>query len=137
MGFDRFGVKSFVSETKAEGFVDYLAKGKVMTTKCKRCNNVTFPPKMDCPKCKSTEVEWIEIKETGILSAFTTVMYGPAGFENRVPYMLATVEFPNGIRVFGEIDRKMLGKKIRVGMELKLVPVKVSQDRFSYQFEKV
>jgi uncharacterized OB-fold protein len=136
MGFDRFGVKSFVSETKAEAFVDYLQRGKVMTTKCTVCGTVTFPPKMHCPKCRSSEVEWVEIKETGELVAFTTVMYGPAGFENHVPYTLAAVKFPNGLRIFGEIDAKMPNEQIMEGMKLRVVPVKLSENRVSYQFQK-
>ena len=137
MGFERFGVKSFVSETKAKGFVDYLEKGKIMTTRCKKCHNITFPPKMDCLKCRSSDVEWVEIKERGKLEAFTTVLYGPAGFENEVPYTLATVGFPNGIKVFGQINNKIPTEEIKAGMELKIVPITLSQNRFSYQFEKV
>ena len=136
MGFERFGVKSFVSETKTEIFVDYLEKGRVMTTRCRRCHNITFPPKKDCPRCRSSEVEWVEIKEIGKLNAFTTVQYGPAGFEDKVPYTLAVVEFPNGIKIFGEIDKRIPDNDIKMGMNLKVVPVKISENRISYQFEK-
>jgi uncharacterized OB-fold protein len=91
---------------------------------------------MHCPKCRSSEVEWVEIKETGELVAFTTVMYGPAGFENHVPYTLAAVKFPNGLRIFGEIDAKMPNEQIMEGMKLRVVPVKLSENRVSYQFQK-
>ena len=97
---------------------------------------MTFPPKMDCTRCRSSEVEWIEIKEIGKLNAFTTVHYGPAGFEGKVPYTLAVVEFPNGIKIFGEIDKRIPDNDIKMGMNLKAVPVKISENRISYQFEK-
>jgi uncharacterized protein len=137
MGFDQFGVKSFVSETKAEEFVTFLKQGKIMTTRCKKCQQITFPPKMDCVMCGSGVVEWVEIEEPGRLSTFTTVMYGPAGFEDEVPYTLGVVEFPSKIKIFGQIDKKIPLEEIKVGMRLKVVPVRLPNNRFSYQLEKV
>jgi len=137
MGFDQFGVKSFVSETKAEEFVTYLKQGKMMTTRCKKCQQMTFPPKMDCVLCGCSVVEWVEIKGPGRLNTFTKVMYGPAGFENEVPYTLAVVEFPSKIKIFGQIDKKIPLEEIKVGMRLKVVPVTLPNNRFSYQLEKV
>jgi uncharacterized OB-fold protein len=137
MGFDQFGVKNFVSETKAEEFVAYLKEGRIMTTRCKKCGQITFPPKMDCITCGQSEMDWIEIKGPGKLNTFTTVMYGPAGFEKETPYTLAVVEFPTGIRIFGQIDKRIPTHEIKVGMKLKVVPIKVLDDRFSYQFERI
>ena len=65
MAFDKFGVVSFTTDAKVSPFVDYLEKGKIMTTKCKKCSNVYFPPKADCPQCMSSDVEWLEITGKG------------------------------------------------------------------------
>jgi uncharacterized OB-fold protein len=135
--FDQFGVKSFVSETKAEEFVAYLKEGRIMTTRCKKCKRITFPPKMDCITCGQSEMDWIEIEGPGKLNTFTTVMYGPAGFEKETPYTLAVVQFPMGIRIFGQIDKRIPTHEIKVGMKLRVVPIKVLDDRFSYQFERI
>jgi uncharacterized OB-fold protein len=137
VGFDQFGVKGFVSETKAQEFVKYLEQGKIMTTQCKKCRKITFPPKMDCVICEMSDMEWIEIEEEGKLVTFTEVMYGPAGFEKETPYILALVDFPIGIKVFGQIDKRVPMNEIKVGMVLKVVPIKLSNDRFSYQFERI
>jgi uncharacterized protein len=137
MGFNQFGIKGFVLNTRAEDFVTFLKEGKMATTRCKRCQRLTFPPKMDCIECRSSDIEWIEIKEVGELQTFTTVMYGPAGFENETPYTLAVVKFPMGIKIFGQIDKRLPIQEIKVGIKLKAVPVKISTDRFSYQFERV
>lgn len=134
MKFEKFGVKGFVLESKAEKFVTYLAEGKVMTTKCKKCQHSVFPPKMDCLKCGTSEVEWVEIEGAGILQAFSTVMYGPDGFENQVPYTIAVIKFPSGIKMLGQVDNKILNEDIKVGMNLKVVPVKLADNRVSYQF---
>ncbi len=137
MGFDRFGFKSFVPETKVGDFVTYLQRGKMMTTRCRKCNVVTFPPRTDCVSCGSSEVEWVEIKENGKLVTFTVVSYGPAGFESEVPYTLGVVQFPQGLKMLGQIDKKIPIGEIKVGMQIKAVPIELSQNRFSYQFEKI
>lgn len=136
MGFDQFGVKNFVSETNVEEFVSYLKQGRMMTTQCEKCKRISFPPKMDCITCGQSEMKWIGIAGPGKLKTFATVMYGPAGFENEVPYTLAVVQFPMGIKIFGLIDKKIPINKIKVGMELKVNPIKMTPDRFSFQFEK-
>ncbi|RLC07490.1 MAG: DNA-binding protein [Deltaproteobacteria bacterium] len=134
MGFEKFGAVNFTSETKASDFVKFLEEGKVMTTKCTRCGKVYFPPRIDCCACGASEIEWIEIDEPGELVAYSTVMYGPTGFENDVPYTIAAVRFPKGIQVFGRISKKIPTDKIKVGMKLKVVPIKLDSDRVSYQF---
>lgn len=136
MGFEKFGIKSFVKDTKAEPFLAYLEQGKMMTTKCTKCNKASFPPKLDCADCRTSEMEWIELKEPGKLITFTTVMYGPAGFENQVPYTVGVILLTNEISVLGSIDKNIPTEEIKVGMELKVSPIEFSDGRLSYQLEK-
>ena len=90
---------------------------------------------MDCPFCLSSDVEWFEVKSKGKLLTFTTVNYGPSGFEDVAPYTLGIVEFPEGVRVLARISKKLDPDKIAIGMELKAVPFKLKEDTFSYDFE--
>ena len=136
MGFDNFGTVSFTTEAKAVEFVTYLEQGKVMTTRCQACGTRHFPPKMDCPRCLSSDVDWVEIGGTGKLATYTIVTYGPTGFENDAPYTLAIADF-NGLRVFGRLSRDINEADIKVGMELKVVPVRLPDDRVSYEFQLV
>jgi len=93
MGFDKFGTVSFTDESKAVDFVTYLEQGKVMATRCKRCDTRYFPPKMDCPNCLGDDIEWFQIEDSGKLATYTEVNYGPTGFEEDTPYTLAIVDF--------------------------------------------
>ena len=135
MGFDNFGTVSFTTEAKAVEFVTYLEQGKVMTTRCQACGTRHFPPKMDCPRCLSSDVDWVEIGGTGKLATYTIVTYGPTGFENDAPYALAIADF-DGLRVFGRLSRDVNEADIRVGMELKVVPIKLPDNRVSYEFRQ-
>jgi len=135
MDFGNFGTVSFTKQAKVMPFIDYLSQGKVMTTQCKHCGRKFFPPRQDCPYCLSSDVEWFEIKSKGKLLTYTTVNYGPSGFEDVSPYTLGIVEFSEGVRVLARISKKIAPKDIKVGMELKVVPVKLSDEKLSYDFE--
>ncbi|MCD6568457.1 MAG: Zn-ribbon domain-containing OB-fold protein [Dehalococcoidia bacterium] len=135
MDFANFGVVSFTKQAKVAPFVDYLDQGKVMATECKQCGKKYFPPRADCPYCLSSEMEWVEIKSKGKLLTFTTVNYGPSGFEDVAPYSLGIVEFPEGVRVLAKIRKKVDVGDIKIGMELRVVPVVLSEDRFAYGLE--
>ena len=135
MGFENFGTVSFTAEAKAADFITHLEAGKVMATRCKECGGSYFPPKADCPKCLSSDVEWFEVKGNGKLMTYTIVNYGPTGFENDAPYMLALAEF-DGIQIFGRLSRDIGENDIQVGMSLTVSPLKLPDDRIAYEFKK-
>jgi hypothetical protein len=134
MGLESFGSISFTSETKAKNFVKLLEEGKVKTTQCRKCGKIHFPPRMDCSACGSSETDWIDINEPGELIAFSTIMYGPTGFEKEVPYTIAVIKFPNGVQIFGRISKKISLEEIKVGMKVKVVPTKLPLGRVSFEF---
>jgi len=136
MGFENFGTVSFTSETRTADFVDYLEQGKIMTTRCKDCGTYYFPPKMDCPSCIHSEVEWVEIKNDGVLVTYTVVHYGPSGFEDEAPYTLAIADFGDGLRIFGRLSKTIEEGDIKSGMGLKMVPARLPENRISYEFLK-
>lgn len=136
MSFENFGVVNFTTETKASDFLSYLEKGKVMATRCRRCGTNYFPPRMDCPKCVGSDVQWFEIKENGKLLTYTVVNYGPTGFEEDAPYALAIADF-DGMRVFGRLSKGLKESDIKPGMVVKVIPVKLPGGRIGYEFQKV
>ena len=136
MGIDRFGKVSFTSETKADAFVTYLEQGKVMATRCRKCGTGYFPPKMDCPRCLDSEVEWFEVAGKGRLLTYSVVDYGPTGFEDDVPYILALAGFGDELQLFGRLSRDIEVIDIEIGMELKAVPLKLPGDRIAYEFQR-
>ena len=135
MGFENFGSVSYTVETKAADFITCLEQGKIMATRCVKCGDSYFPPKVDCPRCLTSDVEWFEVRGTGKLSTYSVVNYGPTGFENETPYVLALVQFED-IKIFGRLSKDISGSDIKVGMGLKVAPVKLPGGRISYEFQK-
>ena len=135
MGFENFGTVSFTVDAKTADFIKYLEGGKVMATRCKKCGVSYFPPRVDCPKCISSEVEWFEVKGEGELRSYTKVNYGPTGFENDAPYTLALGEF-DGVKILARLSRDIGEKDIKVGMSLVVKPIKLPNNKIAYEFQK-
>ena len=136
MGFERFGVMSFTSQTKAAPFVDYLDKGKVAGTKCRGCGVSYFPPRMDCSNCLSSDMEWTEVAGKGKLISYSKLIYAPTGFEADLPYTIAMVEFPDHVKVFGRLSKDIMEEEISIGMDLTIHVVRLPNDRITYAFKK-
>ena len=134
MDFGNFGTVSFTKQAKVAPFVDYLFQGKVMGTKCKKCGAKFFPPRADCPYCLTSEMDWFEVASIGSLLTFTTVTYGPLGFEADAPYVVGIVEFQEGVKVLSRVSKKIDSKNIKIGMKLKVTPVKLSEEKVTYEF---
>jgi uncharacterized OB-fold protein len=134
MDFGNFGSVNFTKQSKVTAFIDYLAQGKFMATKCKKCGQKFFPPRADCPNCLTSDIEWFEINSKGKLLTYTVVNYGPLGFENDAPYTIGIVEFKEGVKVLSRVSKKIDPKTLTVGTELKVVPIKLTEDKVSYEF---
>jgi hypothetical protein len=80
-------------------------------------------------------VEWFEVTSPGTLLTFTEVGYGPSGFENEAPYTLGIAEFPEGVRVLARVSKDVDPKDIKMGMKVKLTPIKLEGDRVSYEMK--
>jgi uncharacterized OB-fold protein len=104
---------------KTHEFWDALKQGKFVTTKCKKCGNVSFPPQADCPKCMSSEHEWTELGRDATLVTFTYVQITPASFADRDPYVIAIGELANGIKVLAWLEG-VTPEKAKPGMNLRI-----------------
>ena len=109
MGFEKFGTVSFTAESRASAFVDNLEKGHVMATRCRTCGTISFPPKMDCPVLPVQRSRLVRNHWPGTLVTYAEVTYGPTGFENDAPYVLALVDYGK-FKVFGRMTQRHPGQ---------------------------
>ncbi len=135
MGFENFGTVSFTSQAKTAEFVKDLEAGKVEATRCKKCGTTYFPPRADCPKDLSNEIEWVEVKGPGKVTAFTKVNYGPSGFENDAPYTLALGQF-GSIQIMARLAKDIPEAEYKVGMPITVKATKTATGHAAYEFQK-
>lgn len=105
----------------------FLSEKKLMGSKCKACDAVFVPPRSICVKCYSSDMQWVEMKGSGRLAAFTCITVAPPfmidqGYNRNNPYISGVVELEEG----GRVDARIEGvdptrpDDIKVGMPLKV-----------------
>lgn len=136
MGFEKFGRKSFTAVTKTAKFVDLLAEGKVEGTVCKDCGAKFFPPRADCAKCFSKNMDWFEMPKKGKLETFTTAYYAPFGFEADPPYTMGVVDFGGGQKLFARLAKDIKPEDVKIGMDVIIRPLKYDDGQLSFEIAK-
>jgi uncharacterized protein len=105
--------------SKTSEFWDLLRQGKFVTTKCRKCGNVSFPPQADCPKCMASEFEWVELGREATLVTFTHVKITPASFVGDGTYTIAIAELQGGLKVLAWLEGTK-GEEAKPGMKVRL-----------------
>jgi hypothetical protein len=133
--FKKFGTVSFTSIAKTNDFIEFLEQGKIMGTQCKDCGLHFFPPRADCYRCFSGNIEWFPVSGTGTLITYSTLAYGPVGFEGDLPYTIALLDYGD-YKVFGRIAKEIPEAEVHVGMRMETVPNRLPNGQFNYVFKK-
>ncbi|HUJ88938.1 MAG TPA: Zn-ribbon domain-containing OB-fold protein, partial [Syntrophorhabdales bacterium] len=126
----------FTAVTKTGKFVDLLAEGKVEGTLCKDCGAKFFPPRADCAKCFSKNMDWFEVPKKGTLETFTTAYYAPFGFETDPPYTMGLVDFGGGLKLFARLAKEIKPEEVKVGMAVTTRPLKYDDGQISFEIVK-
>ena len=134
MGFNEFGIVSFVPFSKVGEFTKYLKEGTLKGKICKHCNIFYFPPRSECPECLGIDMDWAESNGIGTLLTYTTIHAAPTGFETLAPYTIGLIQLDEGGRLLALIEG-LKEIEIKIGMKLKAVPKKLENERISYQLE--
>lgn len=90
--------------SRTHEFWDALKQGRLVTTKCSKCGNVSFPPQADCSKCMNDGFVWVDVGREATLLTFTRVEVAPASFAGNDPYTIAIGEFPGGLKVLAWLE---------------------------------
>jgi uncharacterized OB-fold protein len=114
--------------------------GKVflLGSRCPNCGKHAFPQTTFCDQCgNSSGLETARLSGVGRLYSFTEVHVAPASLET--PYVIGYVDFPEDVRVLGQLDHT--ADELRVGepVEVALGVIRTSQDGrrvISYRFRK-
>ena len=116
----------------AEKFYNHLKGREFKTTRCNSCGEVGLPPRMFCPACFGTDVEWIDLPKRGTLFAFTqqerSLRFGK-------PDVIGVVELPGVGRLLTRIDAPF--ESLSIGMDVELDFLDVSGEQTLHQFRPV
>ena len=121
--------------TRISQFFKNLKEGRLTTTKCKRCAQLLWPPRIVCPNCLSDELEWVDLGTEGELYAFTEMRLGaPLGFVEDVPFCIGLVKV-GGLLITARIDDAKY-EDLKIGDNVRLKIVELPDGRVFYRFFK-
>jgi uncharacterized protein len=119
--------------SKTHEFWDGLKEGKFVTTKCRDCGELSFPPQVDCPRCMSSSVEWVDMGTDAELITFTYVMVTPTSFVQNDPYVVAIGRLAGGLKMLAWVEGASV-EKLSPGVKLRLEARKSSDGSPYYVF---
>jgi len=86
-------------------FWDACARHELLIPQCASCGTFRFPPTSRCPHCHAPDVNWVRSAGNGRIFSWIVVRHPvPADvFGSSVPYVVAIVELPEGVRMAGNV----------------------------------
>lgn len=105
-----------------------METGLLEANRCKTCGDYFFPKVISCrnPKCRSRELEDVNLSTKGKLWSFSTNYYKPpapyVSPDPFVPYTLCTVTLEKEkLGVVGQLAKGYDPEKLKAGMDMELV----------------
>lgn len=137
--FKWFGKVNFSPYTKVNDFAQHLKDGRLMASHCRKCGNISFPPRADCEACMSGDFEFSEISGKAHLHTYSKIVAAPTGFDNIAPYIVGVVDLKEGGRALAWFGKTIGESEIQIGMELQVVPrifEEIEEIKVYYTLEK-
>ena len=120
--FEWFGLVSYCPATKVSDFAKHLRNGRIMGSRCGACGYESFPPRADCPECRSDDFSYFEVTGKGTVMTFTEIVAAPAGFEDVAPFTIGVVNLEETGRLLAWFGETIPADEIEIGMEVQAVP---------------
>lgn len=118
-----------VVDNDSSVFWENCKQERLVLQECQDCSKFYFYPRILCPHCMSSNVEWKEVSGSGKIYSFT-IARRPAGpaFKEDLPYAVGLIELDEGPRMMSNIINIPVDD-IRCDM-----PVKVKFEAVNEQF---
>jgi len=99
-----------------------LKKGRIVGTKCKRCDRILLPARYFCEWCWRPTDEWVYLEDTGTVNTFSICYTDWLARRIKEPELPAMIEIDGsgGVAIMGKLG-EVEPKEIRIGMRVKAV----------------
>jgi uncharacterized OB-fold protein len=109
---------------ETQPYWDGLNQGRLRLQRCADCGRIRHYPRPMCDSCWSMNTDWVDAAGTATVHSWTITHYAfHPGFKGELPYVLLTVDLPEGVRMNAQA-RRIAASDLRIGL-----PVKVAFDR--------
>jgi uncharacterized protein len=107
-------------------FWDGTAAGELRIQRCGACGSLRHPPGPMCPACGATSPDHVVAGGGGEVYSYV-VHHHPPMPGRELPFVVALVELPEGVRVLGEL-LDVAPEDVRVGMPVEVTFLPVDDD---------
>lgn len=80
-------------------FWDGAKEGRLMLPRCQDCNRVHWYPRLICPSCHSTNLEWTQASGEGTIHTFAVQHLAFGAWAEETPYVTAYIDLKEGDRM--------------------------------------
>jgi uncharacterized OB-fold protein len=107
---------------------DALHEGRLVIQACAACGKLRHYPRPVCDACFSMDVRWHPASGRGRIHSWT-VAHHPfhPGFKHELPYVLATVDLEEGVRMLAQL-RGVAPGEIVVGLPVEVAFERVTEE---------
>jgi uncharacterized OB-fold protein len=103
-------------------FFEAAARGELLYQRCPACGHAQFYPRAVCTACGG-DPAWAQASGRGSVHTYTVVRQnGMPPFKEQLPYVVAMVELPEGVRMMGNVT-DVGPDEVRVGLALEAYAV--------------
>lgn len=106
-------------------FDELGSRGGILGSKCPHCQNVLVPPRAYCEICYVKTEQFVEVKDTGKLQAFSVIHMEFIGQTRKPPYVYAEVVLDGAstrvIHTVAGIDMATAIETLSIGMPVRAV----------------
>ena len=89
---------------EAKPYWDGLREQKLMLPRCRACQRAFLYPRVLCPFCHGSDIEWVQASGRGKLYSFEIAYQTISkAFKVKPPYVLAMIELEEGPRMMSNL----------------------------------
>ncbi len=102
--------------TETQPYWDGLNERRLLLQRCADCGKIRHYPRPVCDACWSMNADWVQAIGHGTVHSWTVTHYAfHPGLKGDVPYLLLTVDLPEGVRMNAQA-RGIDVASLRVGL---------------------
>jgi hypothetical protein len=109
------------SEGLAGEFYAHCREGRLCFQRCEACQAWRHLPRLQCPRCGSTDWEWRPSSGRGRILSWTVTHEAPLpAFAARTPYAVVVVELEEGVRMVSGV-RELAPAELALDLPVEVV----------------
>ncbi len=112
----------FAGSTGSRFLISLRDEKKIKGLECKKCKKVFVPPRSTCEVCfEDISQNWVEVKNSGVVTGFTIVRYEEPHQPVKPPYILGLIKLDGADTPITHIIKGVPLTKMKTGLKVQAV----------------